>query len=206
MPRVVGYRPCSMRLAVHAPHAFQKYSFKYFPIFLLPLSKMTYDIYKPELWTNFFLLVGTGAATLTGLVFVAMSLNIKVISVDITHRNRAIGTLTGLAAVFMMCAFVLMGGQSNKAVGAELLVVSFLASIVYVSGYLKAYKSSSGASLLRTATGTTLYLAQMIGAIMLISGTIAGLYIAAVALVSNTCYMITGAWLLIVGVYTDKSK
>jgi hypothetical protein len=33
------------------------------------------DIYRPEQWTNFFLLVGTGAVTLTGLVFVAMSLN-----------------------------------------------------------------------------------------------------------------------------------
>src|SRR5271167_4541255 len=164
------------------------------------------DIYKPELWNNFFLLVGTGAATLTSLVFVAMSLNIKVIAIDITHRNRAIGTLTGLAAVFMMCAFVLMGGQNHKAVGIELLVVSFLASIVYVSGYLKAYKSSSGASLLRTTTGTTLYLAQIVGAIVLISGSIAGLYITAIALVANTCYMITGAWLLVVGVYQDKTK
>ena len=164
------------------------------------------DIYRPELWTNFFLLVGTGAATLTGLVFVAMSLNLKVIAIDITHRNRAIGTLTGLAAVFMMSAFVLMGGQNHVAIGLELLVVSFLASIVYVGGYIRAYKSSSGASLQRTIAGTTLYLAEIIDAIILISGSISGLYIAAIALVANTCYMITGAWLLVVGVYDVKSK
>jgi hypothetical protein len=162
------------------------------------------DIYKPELWANFFLLLGTGAATLTGLVFVAMSLNIKVIAIDITHRYRAIGTLTGLAAIFMMCAFALMGSQNHKAIGAELLIVSFFASLVYVSGYIRAYKSSSGASLLRTTTGTLLYLTQMIGAIILISGSIAGLYVTAIALVANTCYMITGAWLLVVGVYDNK--
>src|SRR5271154_3776767 len=95
------------------------------------------DIYRPELWTNFFLLVGTGAATLTGLVFVAMSLNLKVIAVDATHRYRAIGTLAGLALVFMRCAFALMGGQNHKAVGAELLTVSLLAAIVYINGYLQ---------------------------------------------------------------------
>ena len=53
------------------------------------------DVYRPEQRSNFFLLVGTGAVTLTGLVFVAMSLNLKVIAVDATHRNRAINTLTG---------------------------------------------------------------------------------------------------------------
>jgi hypothetical protein len=40
------------------------------------------DIFRPEQWTNFFLLVGTGAVTLTGLVFVAMSLNLKAIAID----------------------------------------------------------------------------------------------------------------------------
>ena len=81
------------------------------------------DLYRPEQWTNFFLLVGTGAVTLTGLVFVAMSLNLKAIAGDATHRNRAINTLTGLALVFMRCALVLMGGQNHRAIGAELFVV-----------------------------------------------------------------------------------
>jgi len=40
------------------------------------------DIFRPEQWANFFLLVGTGAVTLTGLVFVAMSLNLKAIAID----------------------------------------------------------------------------------------------------------------------------
>jgi len=164
------------------------------------------DIYKPELWNNFFLLVGTGAVTLTGLVFVAMSLNLKVIALDITHRYRAIGTLTGLAAVFMRCALVLMGGQGHKAVGAELLVVSFFAAIVYVTGYIRANSTGNKPSLSRTVSGTALYLAEIIGAIILISGSITGLYIVGIAMVVNTCFMITGAWLLVVGVFQDSSK
>lgn len=167
---------------------------------------MVTDIYKPELWDNFFLLVGTGAVTLTGLVFVAMSLNLKTIAVDATHRYRAIGTLTGLALVFMRCALVLMGGQNHQAIGTELLIVSGMGAAVYVNGYLKAFKSISGASLYRTITGTFLYVAEMIGAIVLLFGSISGLYIIAIALVANTCYMITGAWLLVVGVYQDNAN
>jgi hypothetical protein len=71
------------------------------------------DIYRPEQWSDFFILVGTGAVTLTGLVFVAMALNLKVIAVDATHRYRAINTLTGLALVFMRCALVLMGRKTT---------------------------------------------------------------------------------------------
>ena len=166
---------------------------------------MAVDIFKPELWNSFFLLVGTGAVTLTGLVFVALSLNLKVIAIDTTHRYRAIGTLTGLAAVFMRCALVLMGGQGHQAIGAELLIVAFAAAIVYVTGYIRAYSSGNSPSLSRTISGTALYLAEMVGAIILITGSITGLYIVGIAMVLNTCYMITGAWLLVVGVFDYKS-
>jgi hypothetical protein len=50
-------------------------------------------VFLPGQWTDFFLLVGTGAVTLTGLVFVAMSLNLSEIAIDATHRNRAINPL-----------------------------------------------------------------------------------------------------------------
>jgi hypothetical protein len=162
------------------------------------------DIFRPEQWTDFFLLVGTGAVTLTGLVFVALSLNLRVIAVDATHRYRAIGTLAGLTLVFMRCALVLMGGQNHQAIGAELLAVSGVGAIIYVNGYRQAYKRGSGPSLFRTVGGTCLYLAEMIGATTLILGSIAGLYVAAAALVANTCYMITGAWLLVVGVQQKR--
>src|SRR3984885_6027308 len=96
------------------------------------------DIYRPEQWSDFFILVGTGAVTLTGLVFVAMSLNLKAIASDATHSYRAINTLTGLALVFMRCALVLMGGQNHHAIGAELFVVSGISAAVFINGYTKA--------------------------------------------------------------------
>jgi hypothetical protein len=102
------------------------------------------DILNVGQWTDFFLLVGTGAVTLTGLVFVAMSLNLKAIAVDATHRYRAINTLTGLALVFMRCALVLMGAQNHQAIGGELFVVSAISAAIFVRGYAQAITMSSG--------------------------------------------------------------
>jgi len=163
------------------------------------------EIFRSGQWTDFFLLVGTGAVTLTGLVFVAMSLNVKVIAVDATHRYRAINTLTGLALVFMRCALVLMGAQNHRSIGAELFVVSGISATVFVTGYAKAIRMSNGLTLSRIVGGCLVHLAEMIGAALFFLGHLPGLYIAALAIVANACYMITAAWLLVIGVFEQKA-
>jgi hypothetical protein len=163
------------------------------------------DIYRPEQWTDFFILVGTGAVTLTGLVFVAMALNLKAIAADATHRYRAINTLTGLALVFMRCALVLMGAQNHHSIGAELFVVSGISLAVFYRGYTNAIKMSRGLRLSRIVGGSVVHLTEMIGAALFFLGHLAGLYIAAIAMVTNTCYMITAAWLLVMGVAEQQT-
>ncbi|HEV2139942.1 MAG TPA: hypothetical protein VGT01_02025 [Candidatus Dormibacteraeota bacterium] len=164
------------------------------------------DIYRPDEWSNVFLLVGTGAVALTGLVFVSMSLNLRAVAGDALHRNRAINTLTGLALVFMRCAFVLMGAQNHQAVGAELFVVTAVSAVVFVRGYVEAIRLSHGLRITRILGGSLVHLAEMVGAALFLSGYLPGLYIAVVAMVTNTCYMITAAWLLIVGVYDQSAN
>ena len=98
------------------------------------------DAYRPDQWHDFFVMVGGGAAVLTGLVFVALSLNVNVVTQDATHRYRAIDTLTGMAGVFVICALVLMGGQDHRAVGIEWLVVAAISIAVYLHGYVQAVR------------------------------------------------------------------
>jgi len=164
------------------------------------------DIFRPEQWTDFFLLVGTGAVTLTGLVFVAMSLNLKAIAIDATHRYRAINTLAGLALVFMRCALVLMGSQHHESIGAELFIVSGISAAVFVRGYTSAIRMSNGLTLSRIVGGSLVHLAEMVGAAIFFFGYLPGLYIAALAIVINTCYMITAAWLLVIGSLDQKTN
>jgi hypothetical protein len=166
---------------------------------------ITADIFRTGQWNDFFILVGTGAVTLTGLVFVAMSLNLKVIAIDATHRYRAINTLTGLALVFMRCALVLMGAQNHRSVGAELFLVSGISAAVFIKGYSQAIRMSDGLRFSRIFGGSLIHLTEMIGAALFFFGYLAGLYIAALAIVTNTCYMITAAWLLVIGVFDHET-
>jgi hypothetical protein len=160
-------------------------------------------------WHDFFVMVGDGAAALTGLVFVALSLNLAVIAQDATHRYRAIVTPAGFTAAFILCALVLMGNQNHLTVGVEWLVISTIAAAMYVYGYIQALKlgrSSAGLHLNRLVGATAYYIAEILGAILLILGYIAGLYVAAIALTILLAVLISGAWLLIVGVYRDEGN
>jgi hypothetical protein len=160
-------------------------------------------------WQNFFVMVGGGAAALAGLVFIAMSINLPIITRDATHKNRAIATLTGFTAVFMVCGFALIGNQSYQWVGIEWLVITLVPTITYIRVYIlarKMGKSSVGLSLGRFIAGTTCYVAQIAGAAMLIAGSAAGLYLASVAMLLSFAFFISGAWLLIIGVYENQLK
>ncbi len=160
-------------------------------------------------WDNFFLMVGGGAAALAGLIFVAMSINPEVIIQNSTHKNRAINMLTGFSAIFMACSFALIGRQYLVALGFEWLFLWLIATVIFVRGYAVAIRSgmsSIGLNMPRLAGGTMCYLAEVIGAILLILGHIAGLYVAAIGSIVLFAFLISGAWLLIIGVYEDQTK
>jgi hypothetical protein len=166
------------------------------------------DIYKPEMWNSFFIMVGGGVAALTGLVFVslsiALSLNIDEMTRDATHKYRSINTLAGLTAVFVSCGLVLMPGQNHVAVGAELAVLALAGAVIFLFGFRQAFKFGSQPSKLRLGIGTGLYFVEVFGAFVLVSGSLWGLYVAAVSLVVNVAFMISAAWLLVVSVYTAR--
>jgi hypothetical protein len=167
------------------------------------------DAFRPAQWRDFFVMVGTGAAALTGLVFVAMSLNVAVIMDDSTHRYRAMGNLTGLTSAFILCVLALMGGQHHVAVGTEMLIVSGIAGAVLIWGYVQALRFGSGEenlSSFRMIGGSSCYLLEMLGGVILIAGNVAGLYLAAVGIVVNFYFMISGAWLLLVRVRSDQAR
>jgi hypothetical protein len=160
-------------------------------------------------WNNFFLMVGGGAAALAGLIFVAMSINPEVIIQNTTHKNRAINMLTGFSAVFMACSFALIGRQYLAALGVEWLFLWLGATVIFIRGYVVAIRSgesSIGLNIPRLAGGTICYLAEVAGAILIILGYDAGFYISAIATVILFAFLISGAWLLIIGVYEDQTK
>lgn len=154
-------------------------------------------------------MVGGGAAALAGLIFVAMSINHEIIIRNTTHKNRAINMLTGFTAIFMASCFALIGNQDPGALGFEWLVLWLIATVIFIRGYVIAIRSGMSAIGLKTprlAGGTICYVAEVIGAIFLIRGCSSGLYIAAIAIIVLFAFLISGAWLLMIGIYEDRAK
>jgi hypothetical protein len=160
-------------------------------------------------WDNFLVMVEGGAATLAGLIFVALSINPKIIVQNTTHKNRAINMLTGFSAIFMACGFALIANQYREALGFEWFFLWLIATGIFIRGYVIALRSgvsSIGLTVPRLAGGTICYLAEVVGAIFLILGHSTGLYIAAIATIVLFGFLISGAWLLIIGIYEDPAK
>jgi len=117
--------------------------------------------------------------------------------------------LTGFTAIFMASSLALIGNQPPGVLGLEWLVLWLIATVIFIRGYVVALRSGMsfiGLNTPRLAGGTICYLAQVISAIFLILGYISGLYIAAIGIVALFAFLISGAWLLMIGIYEDRTK
>src|ERR1700694_3415333 len=160
-------------------------------------------------WHDFFLMVGGGAAALTGLVFVAMSIHLDQIALNAAHRHRARTVLTGLTAVFIRCALVLMAGQSGQAVALELIVVLIGVEFVLYRSIRLAVQATEGsdpALVWRTIGSFTCLVIEQAGAVALFFGNAGGLYVVGIGMMASFIFMVTGAWLLVIGVRREEAQ
>ena len=84
-----------------------------------------------------------------------------------------------------------------------------MAAVVYVYGYIQAIRfggSSAGLRPYRLVGGTALNILEIVGAALLLSGYVAGLYLAAISMIGLLAFMISGAWLLIMGVSEHRPR
>jgi hypothetical protein len=151
-------------------------------------------------WHDYFVMVGGGSAALTGLIFVAMTLHLDEITTNPVHRHRARTILMGLTAVFIRCGLVLMGGQSFEAVALEIILVLSVVEFLLYSSIRQAIQSADRGVLWRTIGSFACLLLEEAGAVVLLFGNAWGLYVVGLGMMSSFIFMVTGAWLLLVGV------
>jgi hypothetical protein len=105
-----------------------------------------------------------------------------------------------LTAVFIRCSLVLMGGQNAQAIAIEIIAVLLIVeSILYLS-IRQAMRAGDLWVLLRTLGSFVCLVVEQIGALILFTGSLAGLYVVGLGMMSSFIFMVTGAWLLLVGV------
>ena len=156
---------------------------------------------------EFFLGVSGGAAALTGLGFVAMSIHLKTILSRPVLVNRAKGIMTNLTAIFVRCSLAVMGSQSQQAVALELFGVCAIAVIMGAVNFLAVLRAPGPvprASLYRYLGGLLCFMVEMTGAAVLFLGSSWGLYMAACAMMASFYFIVSGAWLLLIGVTHDE--
>ncbi|MGI8549607.1 MAG: hypothetical protein ACR2PL_02255 [Dehalococcoidia bacterium] len=77
--------------------------------------------YRAEGWQALFSTVAGSSAAMLGLLFVALSLNLRQIMPDPSHAARAREALGGLLVLLVLAVLVLIPGQDPRLLGSELL-------------------------------------------------------------------------------------
>jgi modulator of FtsH protease len=77
----------------------------------------------PAAWQNFYLMMGTANAAITGLVFVALSIHLREVLDHPVLKPRAVVALVVLTSQIVIAAIVLTP-QSREWMGAEILLLN----------------------------------------------------------------------------------
>jgi hypothetical protein len=85
--------------------------------------------YSPLAWHDFFMGTIGAAAALTGLLFVAISINLQEILKYPHLPGRAAGTLGILVSALVVSGFALAPGQAIRALGIEIAAVGAVVAL-----------------------------------------------------------------------------
>ena len=151
-------------------------------------------------WENFFVAEVGAAAALSGLVFVAVSINLsRILAID--HLpDRAAETLVVLVGVLVVASFGLVPEQSFVAFGGEVAATGAVVWAATVKTQVRAYQNVEARQWLfgRVVATQVATLPFLAGGAMLLAGREAGLYwVVAGVLLSFAC-SIQSAWVLLV--------
>jgi uncharacterized membrane protein len=77
-------------------------------------------------WSTFALVIGAGAGALVGLLFVAISIRATTVAASAELRNRAAQTLVIFATLLLIAVLLSIPAQTDRLLGAELLLLATL--------------------------------------------------------------------------------
>jgi hypothetical protein len=150
-------------------------------------------------WDAFATVAGGAAGALIGLIFVAVSIRIDVISQSAELRNRAAQTLGLFTTVLVVSGAIAVPDQQRWIVGIEMIIIAALSSTALMvlehrAKIAQAKGPISHVLNVRTLTCTLLVVA---GALLLV-GSAAGLYVMILATAVASIGGIASAWLFLI--------
>ncbi len=154
---------------------------------------------SPADWQNFAVMAGGASGALTGLLFVAVSLNASRIAAHQGLRASAAQTLVLFLAPLVMAALLLAPGQADWVLGAELIAAGLAASLSLLAiGQRKRGLSDDDKRLVsifdRRDTNVVVMMLFVAGGAVLASGADAGLYLLLPATIVAFVSGVLNAW------------
>jgi modulator of FtsH protease len=160
------------------------------------------DTASIDAWSDFFTAQLGAAATLGGLVFVGLSINLEKILAAPALPNRALLALSILLATLMISSYVLIPYQPLSALGSEILCTGIAFAIF--GGAVEVHTLRHLPLQNKTMfVGNMLFLAAallpyLIGGVLMVTGDVKGLYWVAAGIVISFIKAIADAWVLLV--------
>ena len=160
--------------------------------------------YQPAAWHDLFVTAGGSAAALTGLIFVAVSINLREIIASAHLPVRAGETLSTLVALLLLSLFVLAPGQGRVVLGTEILALGAVTGGLLLAIRLR-LSCAPGDSVLWLVVPVTIIVAATVPMIVagstLLAGAGGGLYWLLPALVLGFVGSVFNAWILLVEIH-----
>lgn len=160
------------------------------------------DAYSIANWGLAFTATASAAAALAGLLFVALSINLKQIVASRLLVNRAVEVLVLLAAALLLSTLLLMPGMPIGAVAIEIIGVAVGTAVVTGVIQIRTDRKEAGLSAVQFGSRVLgdqigpLFLA--VGGVSLIVQNGGGLYWVVPAILAMIIAAIVGAWVLLV--------
>ncbi len=151
-------------------------------------------------WHDFFMGTIGAAAALTGLLFVAISINLEQILKYPQLPGRAAGTLGILVSALVVSGFALAPGQGNRALGIEIAAAGAVVAVqaVWVAHGKETPGEPTVWQIEHLATLLLPSVALLVGGTSLIAGGGGGLYWVLAAILLAFVSASINAWVLLV--------
>jgi hypothetical protein len=160
------------------------------------------DGYSPANWGLAFTATAGASAALTGLLFVALSINLNQIVSSPGLVARAVEVLIVLSAALILSTLLLMPGQPNTVAAIETIAIAVAVSAAITPLQIRTDRKALGISGLafasRVVGGHIGPVLLVIGAVSLLAQTGGGLYWIIPALLAMIVVAIIGAWVMLV--------
>jgi hypothetical protein len=155
-------------------------------------------------WVAFATVAGAAAASLTGLLFVAVSIRIDVIGPSPELRNRAAQTLLLFGTIVIISIVLAIPDQAYGPLGAELIAVGVMAGAGMLALDRRARSgadASGGQTIARVldavAPNAVTSVLVLVSGALIAAGVHAGLYVLVVPVIAALVGGVASAWLLL---------